>query len=156
MSWKRGFLRAWIVISVLWIMGATWVFYDPLFGTKVNSETYYSYSVAPPHAKYLGPGDREWVAFVETKPLPVGFTDHVIRTRNYLAHLYTASSIRQADLAPAVAFVQGEVDKYQAGKDEMVRGAMPGVAVSVVLPPLILLGLGWVVGWIVAGFRRTA
>lgn len=156
MNWRGGFFRAWVMLSVLWVIGAGLFASNIYFSDRINFETYHSFSWEPPYAKYLKPTDPEWQAFVEARTLPAGMLDHVFNTRNYRSHLYTADGILPEDLTRSSAVVQPSIDAYQANSDVIRAAFVPWAFGMTLLPPLGLLLVGWVIGWVLGGLRKTA
>lgn len=156
MNWRGGFFRAWVVLSILWVISAGLFVSNFYFSDRLNFETYYSFSWEPPYANYLEPTDAQWQQFVEARTLPDGIVDHEFNTWNYRGHLYAADGILSEDLAKSSAFVQGEIDRYQADTDTNRQAFLPTALAIVLLPPLGLLLIGWVIGWVLVGFRKAA
>lgn len=155
MAWRRGFLRIWIVLSIVWIFAAGAFLWSPILGGKVIFEDYYRFSWDEPRAIRVTPLDPVFEEMVTGRPA-VGMTIETLMSSDFAFHLYYASGALHADLARSIAVVQAELDKMQAEQDRHRAASMPGYIAALVLPPLLILGLGAVTGWIASGFRKPA
>ena len=157
MDFRRGFFRVWIVLAILWVGASTAYLWRPMFGGGEPSfEHWYTFDWAE-KARQLGPLDEEFQQFASlNKPLPPGIVWTTLRSKDLAYHLMHAEGIDPADLAASVAVVQADLDELQAEDDRARREALPFMIGVIVLPPLLLLCLGSLFGWIAAGFRRAA
>ena len=71
--------------------------------------------------------------------------------------LYVLASVPAADLATYQREAGEVVDDY-INTETIARrsAALPSWIGWTLVPPLVLLLLGWAVGWVLSGFRRTA
>jgi hypothetical protein len=145
-SWSRGFFRIWIVLSILWVIGMGSYLWAPIFGGKVMFEHWYRFDWTEGAVQMLP--DRQ--------PLPAGVKWTTLTTRDLAYHLRHAEGIAPADLERALAVMKADLDELQADSDRARREMMPFYMGLIVVPPLLLLALGWLLGWIAAGFRRAA
>lgn len=157
MSWSRGFFRIWIVLTILWLVGAGLFLWRPMFGGGAPMfEHWYRFSWEE-KAVQLGPLDKEFQDYVSLgQPLPPGIGWTTLRSSDFAYHLMHADGIAPADLAGSLAVVQADLDELQKSQDEARRQSMPLFAAILLGPPLLLLGLGWIIGWIARAFRRPA
>lgn len=154
-NWKRGFYRAWIVLTVVWLLGALAILWAPLFGGKVLFEDYYRFSWDEPRAVRVTPLDAEFELFFTGK-FPDGITETVLRSKDFQFHLMHASGASNADLAPAIDVVERALASIQETQDIARTSALPVLLAVLLGPPLLVLLAGLIAGWVAAGFGRSS
>lgn len=157
MAWSKGFFRIWIVLTILWLVGAGVMLWRPMVGGGAPMfEHWYKFSWEE-KAVQLGPLDPEFQNHVSLhQPLPPGIKWTTLRSNDFAYHLMHAEKIAPADLDASLAVVQADLDELQADADRSRRANMPFFGSIFVLPPLLLLGIGALIGWIARGFRKPA
>ena len=156
MAWSRGLFRIWIVLSILWLVAAGALLWKPVFGGGTPLfEEWYRFSWEE-KAVQLGPLDKEFQDYVSLgQPLPAGIIWTTLSSNDFAFHLMHAEGIAPADLEASLAAVQADLDKLQSSQDSSRRQAMPLFAGILLAPPLVLLLIGWVIGWVARGFRSS-
>ncbi len=147
MTWGRGFFRAWLVLSAIWI-GLFIYFYEPV-----------TYSWPWRHQK-----------FDFKSPTGHQMTFDSPKTHEELAAEITAELHREADKVKALGgktaglpdeFVQSlkTPESIAKARDEFLtiiatdRDEAKRAWLFTIIPPLVLLGLGLSIAWIFSGFR---
>jgi hypothetical protein len=148
MNWRRGLLRLWLAVSALWLIIVGVLFYPQVVSPYIEPRAY----ILTDDLKFFeldnvsDSQDRDFRAAYQTEiefpnkvtlfakdetPKPVLDT----QSKNfYEQHVKP----REAELATA---------RWQSSEMASASG---------LLPPLALLLFGWVIGWIVSGFKSTA
>ena len=153
MSWRRGFFRLWIAISLLWTLGAGAV----AIGAYSNPSQYIGQQVY-----YLRPGTFEPEEFAassrehrDMEALRLAGEVVLVRMDGYYeVQFYAASTLPQASIAAGVDAVAAKVNAKREAASEDSRRSVIGWAPQVILiPPLVLLVLGAGIGWVLVGFR---
>lgn len=79
-----------------------------------------------------------------------------MRSRDFAFHLSHSEQIDAPDLARAIAVVETDLNRMQEDADRSRQAMVPTLAAILFTPPLILLGLGWLIGWVAVGFLRRS
>ena len=133
MQWGRGFFRAWIVISVLWVGLAVMI---------AKPETYRElwhkakYEIATPSGQK--------------------FTLDTSMTRDHLVEILD-SELQHEGARPGGPKVEPstrdallqKIDEGYRAQDQALRALL-----ATIIPPAALLVLGITIGWVIRGFRR--
>ena len=133
MRWGRGFFRAWIVISVLWVGLAVMI---------AKPETYRQvwhkakYEIATPSGQK--------------------FTLHTSMPRDHLVEILD-SEFQHEEARPGGTKVEPstrdallqQIDEGYRAQDQALQAW-----IATIIPPVALLLLGIAIGWVIGGFRR--
>ena len=150
-TWGRGFFRAWIVVAALWLICSVALGYgmiaSPYIPLKIvatpTGGTTTSYDFFSPQHSEFQRGVAEG-ALLET-PIRDG---HL---------LYTRADIAPARLTERLTEARAIIDAYTRSETGDRRSqAIQTVLSWTLLPPLVLLALGWAIGWVISGFRKRA
>lgn len=152
-NWGRGFFRAWMLLAILWVAFALLIGWgsvaNPYVPTKdvaVVTET--------EQVDLLEPYGEVHQAFEER--VRAGTTKKTALDR-YGFNLYTAGHIEPWKYYEFLGKANARVAEYVATEAVARRSqAIPQLAMGVLLPPLIVLVLGWAIGWVISGFRKAA
>jgi hypothetical protein len=142
LSWKRGFLRVWAVLAIIWVAlfgwreySAHWWWMDPV--VHADGECWDRL------AKWSdGKPFDQWDAF--SNEAPPGSINQRDRWRKSVREKIRACE----DAKPLVQrWTAWANDNYVALENSLIL---------VLLPPFLLLFFGFCVGWIVSGFKPKA
>jgi hypothetical protein len=175
-NWRRGFLRGWLVLTILWIGFFGWNKYDGHFedwfvapivpadddcskqlgkwpsGKAMDLDLWFSELPpdAPPDALPLIRREERTVSDPRPDPNGTGLARAFDRDRwrdVIRKKIYDCEAAHEA-AEPAFQRFSVRAAKIWADARESL--------VFVVLPPFALLFLGYVLNWIVSGFRASA
>lgn len=150
-TWARGFFRVWMLFAVLWLIGGVAVGYGmiatPYVPTKSISMN--NLGEATLYDTY-GPQHRALLDAVEA-----GNAVASIVRPGYV--LYTSKTLTAEQLTGFLEQGRSAVE-YYVNRETSARRTSAIVTVLgwTLVPPLVLLALGWAIGWTLAGFRRPA
>jgi hypothetical protein len=138
---KRGLLRAWVVIAVAWIglMGWSWDVFVPDY--RYGSECWDRFAKWPDGSLIL-PSD----IYNEAQPanqLP----DIQVENRN----LWRVQIRQKLSDCEAAAPLMHRVSLKVSDMWSSLKHSLP----IIFLPPLALLIVGYIIGWVAQGFRRA-
>jgi hypothetical protein len=130
--WGRGFFRAWIVVSVLWI------------GLAVINWTPEAYPALWHGAKYdmTSPTGQQFTLDASMR------RDQVVQTLDSVLQQEEARSGHKVELGIRDAILN-HIDT-----EERTRGQALQVWLFTIIPPVVLLLLGIAIGWVIGGFRK--
>lgn len=152
-AWRRGFFRVWMVLAVLWAGFALLVGWGSVANPYVPGRDVAIQTEGEVPELFEDYGQLHQ-AFEER--VRAGTTRKTALQR-YGFNLYTSTSLEPWKYHEYVQKAETAVADYiQAETASRRSQAIPQLAMGVVLPPLIVLVLGWAIGWAIAGFRRTA
>jgi hypothetical protein len=156
MNLKRGLLRLWLALTVLWYVLMAVSGYD----TWVS----YQRTHSPEYQQRMARKDVfETRAWIEVK-LPDGRTVDVDTNDPEIAQNAAKKFLDNNPVAAArkgrwddqsVPIVRDPWEAAPSGA-EVARSEFDNILLVASLPPLATLAFGFVVGWIVRGFRRNA
>ena len=141
-AWGRGFFRIWVVLSASWVVCGALIGWNALQNGYVSPMAVATVSDKAAASLYEMYGEpyNSWVAGVtagQVKATPV-------RTRFML---YTAADLPAADLQVRMFEAQHIVDTYVRDQLASQRAAaLPGIIGGTLIPPIVVLVLGWLVG----------
>jgi hypothetical protein len=147
MSWSRGFLRLWLALSVCYILIVVSVLgldkFRPLVRPSATYEiefsggTVRSFDTSNSRAELLQEASSAYkadAAVFSSKGKPVDADEIVNNVKKHsealVMDLRARNDIRKSDAYTALA--------------------------AAIVPPLCLLGIGVVIGWVAVGFRRSS
>jgi hypothetical protein len=136
-EWRRGFFRAWVVLALAWIALVGWKEYG-LWANESNVHTErecWDRLAKWPDGK---PMESIWDLMNDFEVLPTNV--EINKWRNAVAQ-----KLRDCEAAQPILQRLARTDRY----------AFEGSLSLVFLPPLALLIAGWLLGWIVRGFRAS-
>jgi hypothetical protein len=155
-NFKRGLFRIWLALSLAWIGLTGWKEYynkpwnmDWGPGWRVGDECWDRLAKWPDGTPY-NHDDGVWAAFNEY--LSPGESDPVIEKRNQWRET-VRQKLRECEAAKEAARPIAQRISLTATRVLVSVGDSLRV---IFLPPVALLITGWVVGWIVRGFRASA
>jgi len=135
MNWRLGFLRLWVVFSVLWLAGcAAWAVFHLPAGTDIR------YPVTDPNG----------LKFVVTAPAGTAKSDIVTFMRNS-----AAVKSWQADCGKQRSGACGEEIPIQM--PGLTSGPLPDIIpllIFVLALPLVVLIFGLICAWVISGFQK--
>jgi hypothetical protein len=126
MSWGRGFLRAWLVLSAIWI------------GLAV-------YIAKPLTFSWLWKAPKYEIAFTTGNKVTI---DTAQSHNDLVAALTEAMKREGVDLSERDEILAGINSRYETAGEQAERAWL-----ATFIPPLVLLGLGLALTWIFRGFR---
>jgi len=172
MNWKRGLLRAWIIGSVIWIalvIGANWsrlmpsdvktFYYDASSEYTLRPDIY---SLSDDEQRRIVSNEKVELSFPKFSivfPLAVvaGQTVVVLRGKasadakpNFI--YVDANKFSRDDHSDLVNYAEMLQDQWRRERD---RSAVTEMGSLSIVPPLAVLILGYLGGWILRGFRRA-
>ncbi|KQX40405.1 hypothetical protein ASD04_07200 [Devosia sp. Root436] len=152
-AWGRGFFRAWMLLAILWVVGAGMIGWGTVMAPYVRDIV------------VTAPNDP-------TKPAEIFFEfsdqhealDDAVKSGIAVENpvrpdvtLFTAKTLPADQLTARLAEARVLVDDYYQRETTAKRSAAIPTALSAVfIPPLVLLLLGWAIGWVLSGFRKAA
>lgn len=151
MNLRRGFLRAWVVLSVVWVVAVGAVNYDRLAFTIAGPWRGDILMLPVSCTDGGGPRGTEGPDYVRNLETGKPWTAY---TCWYAMPRFRALYPEYADLSDDTLAdkLYRKIDKAYAP-----RGWLLGLVVSVsalaLLPPLVVLLLGLSIGWVIGGFR---
>jgi hypothetical protein len=77
-----------------------------------------------------------------------------VKLRDAEGTLYYRDGIQAVAFDRALAGMREQLDSYQESYDRIRSNFVPWTFGLVIVPPIILAGLGLALGWIIRGFRR--
>ena len=133
MRWRRGFFRAWIVISVVWVGLAVMIAQPDTYRHLWHKA---KYEIATPSGQ----------KFTLDSSMP---RDHLVGILD--------TALRQEEARPGGTKVEPSTrDSLLQRIDEGYREQDQALQawIATIIPPVALLMLGIAIGWVVGGFRR--
>jgi hypothetical protein len=139
LSWKRGFLRIWTVLAIMWITFFGWREYSiQWWWAAPSSGECWDRLAKWPDGKPFGP----WDDFPDFPP-GLAETAEADQWRELVRQRLRACE----DAKPLVERLSGRVaDNFSGLKDSLLL---------ILLPPFGLLLFGYCVGWVAKGFRAA-
>ncbi len=151
MNWKRGLVRVWVVTSVLWIITAAWVL-DPVESVR---------EILAPVVVHT------WDDVVLQFPLGTDAAtvrnalisaDRAEREENErrcaTGGAVNGGAVNGCDPLCKYQQLPPEVDTYQPADLASLRWGMARIAGIIALPPIGVLLIALIIGWIIRGFRN--
>jgi hypothetical protein len=144
MKWGRGFFRTWLVLSVIWI---------GLFIYFAEPKTYSWLWRAPKYEVEFSSGHR--TTFDTSKShqdLVADVTEELKREaeRLKIRDRQAADEILQSVPPKSDQLLTDINSRYQTAGEQAER-----VWLATFIPPVVLLGLGLCIAWILRGFRAS-
>lgn len=151
-AWARGFFRIWLLLAVLWVIAGVGISFAALATPYVPSK-YVGINLENEaislHDNY---GD---IARAMDAAVSNGTATKTAVRPGYA--LFTPVNIEPWRYYEFVEKATSQVDAYIQRETIARRSqAIQGAAAGTFLPPLIVLILGWAVGWAISGFRKPA
>jgi len=151
-AWGRGFIRVWMLLAVLWTLFALLVGwnsvanpYVPTRDVAINGDTEQADLLLDYGDVHYAMEERARAGTTIKTSIRPGF------------NLYTGAGLEPWKYHEYVGKAQVRVDEYIRSETVARRSqAIAPLAIGVFLPPLVVLVLGWAIGWAISGFRRTA
>lgn len=152
MNWRQGFLRIWIALSVLWVLVVSTFFYGYVTDPRpyLGTQRYYGNAGGVQLLDYDNENYykvQDWAdkGIVKRKDL---------KGTGWTIELYGPPSDDQSTVDARLQTLRGHMEEEYTTKRESQRWAdlQSGIALALI-PPIVLLILGWMIGWIVSGFR---
>lgn len=138
MSWRRGFFRLWLVLSVIYIVGA------------VYDHAPYTYQPAPVAISNLSDEDLKKLAQKNASASPqVTFDDLIPQNKPAVGHGLTDEEAAKLGAKPN-PFAQFDPKPGDINWP-YIKDSVP----VIVIPPVFFLALGLAIAWIARGFRRA-
>ena len=152
MRYKKGFIRIWIVVSIAWVTIV-------LFGVGEQWSIAIKGKIPPPKGYYdLGVeyGVDSWgnpspFATYSGKSFPLIHVSE--ETKSELLGGKDIMSIGWPENQEILYYVRREVDNHNTRVPRAQTDAKTGIALIVSIP-LILLSIGFILSWILRGFRH--
>jgi len=151
-AWGRGFFRLWLVVALLWCVLAGLVSFNYVANPYVSPKAVATLTGASGPALFDTYGEpyNNWTRGAASGELKL--TN--VRPGYPLVTLATTSD---AELALRITEARQLVDSYIAREvSDKRNSAIAATAGWIITPPLVLLALGALVAWVLAGFRRHA
>lgn len=147
-NWRRGFFRLWVVLALLWCALVALILSGQILSPYVPSKAVATRTGEVSAALYETYGEpyNSWAAasrsgsIVATEVRP-GF------------QLFTSLEVTGPILVARVEEARALVDAYRDRTiAERRTGALGTLLAAAVAPPLLVLALGWLLAWALAGF----
>lgn len=147
MNWRLGFLRIWSVLTVAWCVGMGGWLYGPVFGDNPNRYVRdYRVVAFEPYAVPFDLQDGEQIDGIGK------IVKQDIEVRDAKGTLYYRDGISSVTLDAARRGMQNDLARYQRSYDQARSGVIPVALAYILVPPLLLIGMGVVIGRIARGF----
>lgn len=185
MSWGRGFFRLWLLVAVVWVIAIglmnvpqtvdKTLYYSPWDDAFHASSLFWNYGCDRPSSDWRAHCERMADDIVKkgvSRPGPSGFTlvyprlgvgerldEVLLYAADYSKHQLAFASLAQPaeDTAKRLDELQGKaLADYNRLVSERQHESLKNVALGGLLPPLVLLALGFAVRWVLIGFRKQA
>src|SRR5205809_7133465 len=147
MNWRRGLFRLWLVVSALWLIAVVVFFYSQVVSPYIEPRAY----ILTDDLKFFeldnvsDSEDRDFKAAYQTE---IEFPNKVT--------LFAKDDTPKPVLdTQSKSFYEQHVKPREAELTTARRQSLERASATGVLPPLALLLLGLVIGWIVSGFKST-
>lgn len=149
MNFRRGLFRVWIVLSAAWIIAGVALSYQAIANPQLPDEVYIMKDANSGFFKLDNPFDQFDSNFAAGHSARIEFPNNV--------SLFPAKDVPEAIVrAQAATFFQ-RYSQPREGALSAARVATSARALPLIFgPPLALLALAAVVGWVVAGFRKAS
>lgn len=152
MSWGRGFFRVWMLLAVLWVVFALLIGWGSVANPYVPGKDV-AIALDTEEVDLLDSYGQVHLAFEER--VRAGTTKKTA-LQVYGFNLYTGADLEPWQYYEYIDLANARVAEYVETEAASRRNkAIPQLAMTIVLPPLILLLLGWAIAWVLSGFRRT-
>jgi hypothetical protein len=140
MNWRRGLFRSWLVVSVLWISISWWAI-EPISKIRIATRDEVVFHFGGQSFSFPSNTKREVIERV--------LNDYA-NGRAPWEKEHPAFRLSEVD-KPIEQRVAEAIGTYQAYSrpDLIFRAWGP-----IILPPLALMLMGLIIGWVVRGFRR--
>jgi hypothetical protein len=168
MNWKRGLIRIWLLVSVVWVIGSLGEAQSVIARAQsVCASASYDALTPPPEPKPATAAENEFDAFYrkkaeKSKPAPPKSAYRRLLEEGeneydaFYRELYEKKRQRFFSMTPdqriAVAETTCRMNHQSAAKD--IATHMLVVPVGLILAAAALLIIGAVLLWVVRGFRR--
>lgn len=148
-NWKRGFLRLWVAVALIWAAGTVAVCWNSVATPYVA-----------PHAFIDGKGDVAW-SYASSNALQAREDKNSGRLREVAVDgapgitFFTDKDTDQLNIAMErmAPIILGF---YGAQQSQARTEAMSSALLGAIAPPLALLFVGIATGWIISGFARES
>jgi len=145
MTWARGFFRAWLVLSAIWIgLSAyvaepktySWLWRAPKYAIEFSSGYRATFDTSKSHNELAASVTEEWQREAER-----------LKTRDRQA----ADAIIQSLSAKRDELLIAIGSRYENAGEQAQRALL-----ATFIPPLVVLGSGLCIAWVLRGFGRRS
>jgi hypothetical protein len=142
---RRGFFRIWLAVSVLWLFIVGALFYDQIASPYIGPQF------------YILTDDLDFSKLDEFDTFDRDFqAQHIAMHFPYNVTVYAPNNTPRAALdAGAKVFTEKYMKPLQTELTNARWQSLEQASAFGLLPPLTLLLLGLVIGWISSGFKST-
>lgn len=155
MAFRRGFFRLWIVASVLWVVFLTVFSWGGIQNPGPHLGRHVVYDAVNDTFEVKETGYFETLSYAETYP---GLTQIEIKPADgapiYLLVL-PPDSTAEKDMPLFERGGEASKEHYLSLQSELRLEFLLVLIPLAIGVPLVVLGLGFVAGWIIAGFRNS-
>lgn len=152
-NWGRGFFRVWMLLAMLWVGFALLLGWGSVANPYVSGKDV-AIVTDTDAIDLLDSYGEVHSAFEER--VRTGTTKRTALDA-YGFNLYTGASLEPWKYYEYVERANARVAEYVEQEKVAKRSqTIPLLVMGVTLPPLVALLLGWAIGWVISGFRRTA
>jgi hypothetical protein len=149
MSWARGFFRLWVAAAILWIGFATWVSFPNLRRNWAPDYSFsqidYLYGKRPPSSLEV-----RWRGDLPVISSPPTQADAEAVAGWLWSNGHLAGTDRYIEQAKQLGSI------HRSLYDRATAQRLSDYLMAAFVPPGILLAIGTLVAWALAGFRRKA
>ena len=142
MTWGRGFFRTWLILSAIWI--GLWVYFA---GPKTYSRLWH----APKYDIEFTSGHK--TTFDTSKSHQELEADLIEEWKREAERLKPRDRQAADEILQSISAKRDELLTVFKSENETVRQQAERVWLGTFIPPLVLLGLGLCIAWILGGFR---
>jgi len=167
LNWRRGFLRIWLALTVIWVALVIVFFWSDLFPSKlftfyyISSKDSLSQSVYDLKSYEIELINRNEKLQVQFPTFEIVFPQFKLNDRKVIE----LGGQRAKDAKAESVFVEWEkltkedmrglLERGQQMRRDIRIEAATEAAEFAIIPPVCAFILGYLIGWILRGFRRT-
>lgn len=152
-AWGRGFFRMWMLLAILWMGFALLIGWGSVANPYVSVKNV-AIIAETEAVDLLDPYGEVHMAFEDR--VRAGTTKKTA-LQEYGFNLYTGVSLEPGRFHEYLEKANARVAEYVQQETVTRRSqAVPQLAMGLILPPVVVLVLGWAIGWALSGFRKAA
>lgn len=153
MRWKQGLLRLWVVITGLWVVGASVIGFNEIADPRVQGRVV---KLDPSTKTHAITNETVYARRSSAPTAPVGFESVLVEfdevTYSFQYPEDTLPNFKGSDWIESVA-VAVQADMEHRLHDKRFENIMT-VLMAAIIPPAIILVIGTAFAWAFSGFSR--